>query len=153
MKQFCKWWLCVFVVFSIVDGIASAREDWMPDPNLRRAVREALKLPNDVLLTQLEMKRLTGLDAADRQITDVTGLEHAVNLTWLGLGGNKIRNLCPLAGLNQLETLYLWINPISDISPLANLTQLRALDLVRMPDFRYNATCDFNTIEVPESSS
>ena len=129
MKQFCKWWLCVFVVFSIVDGIASAQEDWMPDANLRQAVRETLELPDDVLLTQVEMKRLTGLDAADRQITDVTGLEHALNLTWLGLGGNEIRNLGPLAGLNQLETLYLWVNPISDISPLANLTQLRDLDL------------------------
>ena len=101
----------------------------MPDANLRQAVQEALELPDGVPLTQPIMNQLTVLDATDSQITDVTGLEHAINLTWLGLGGNEIGNLHPLAGLNQLETLYVWVNPISDISPLANLTQLRALDL------------------------
>ena len=125
MKQIFIIGLCVFVVCSV----ASAQAEWMPDPNLRQAVREALDLPNDTPLTQLVMNQLIGLDAADSQITDLTGLEHAINLTWLSLGGNEIRNLRPLAGLNQLETLSVWVNPISDISPLANLTQLRALDL------------------------
>ncbi len=101
----------------------------MPDPNLRQAVREALELPDEIPLTQPIMNQLTRLDAADGQITDLTGLEHAMNLTWLSLGGNEIRNLRPLAGLNQLETLYIWVNPISDISPLVDLTQLRHLDL------------------------
>ena len=129
MKQFCKWWLCVFVVFGIASDVTSAQEEWMPDPNLWQAVREALELPDEVPLTQLLMDQLTGLDAADSQITDLTGLEHAINLTWLSLGGNEIRNLRPLAGLNQLETLYIWVNPISDISSLVDLTQLRHLDL------------------------
>ena len=130
MKLFCKWWLCVFVSFGIIaSSITLAQEEWMPDPNLRQAVQEALELPDDTPLTQPIMNQLIGLDAADSQITDLTGLEHAINLTWLYLGGNEIRNLRPLAGLNQLETLYIWVNPISDISPLANLTQLRALDL------------------------
>ena len=119
----------VLILFNVASGVGMAQEAWMPDANLRQAVRETLELPDDVLLTQLEMKRLTGLNAADSRITDVTGLEHAVNLTWLSLGGNEIRDLRPLAGLNQLETLYIWVNPISDISPLANLTQLRVLDL------------------------
>ena len=129
MKQFRKWWLCVFVIFGIASGVTSAQDEWMPDLNLRQAVRVALELPDDTPLTQLVMNQLIGLDAADSQITDLTGLEHAINLTWLSLGGNEIRNLRPLAGLNQLETLYLWVNPISDISPLANLIQLRDLDL------------------------
>lgn len=129
MKQFCKWWLCVFLVFGIVSGVTFAQEEWMPDPNLRQAVREALELPNEIPLTQLVMSQLTGLEAVESQITDLTGLEHAINLTWLSLGGNEIGNLRPLAGLNQLETLYVWVNPISDISPLATLTQLRTLDL------------------------
>lgn len=101
----------------------------MPDPNLRQAVREALELPDGVLLTQLEMKRLTGLDAADSQITDVTGLEHATNVTWLEIGVNEIRDLSPLAGLIRLEALYIFVNPLSDISPLANLVNLKTLDL------------------------
>ena len=129
MKQFCKWWLCVFVVFGIANGVPLAQNEWMPDPNLRQAVRKALELSDEIPLTQPIMNQLTRLDAADGQITDLTGLEHAINLTWLNLGGNEIRNLRPLAGLNQLETLYIWVNPISDISPLVDLTQLRHLDL------------------------
>ena len=101
----------------------------MPDANLRQAVREALELPDGVLLTQLEMKRLTGLNAADSRITDVTGLEHATNVTWLEIGVNEIRDISPLAGLIRLEALYIFVNPLSDISPLANLVNLKTLDL------------------------
>ena len=128
MKQFCKWWLCVFVVFGIASGVTSAQEEWMPDANLRQAVRESLELPDDVLLTQLEMKRLTGLDATDSQITDLTGLESAMNLTWIRLGVNEIRDLSPLAKLVHLEALWIFVNPLSDISPLTNLVNLKTLD-------------------------
>ncbi len=101
----------------------------MPDANLRQTVRESLELPDGVLLTQLEMKRLTGLDASDSQITDLTGLEHATNLTSLSLGVNEIQDLSPLARLVRLETLLIYANPLSDISPLANLVNLKRLDL------------------------
>jgi len=80
-------------VFGVACSISSAQGEWMPDPNLRQAVREALGLQGDVLLTQLEIKRLTELDAQDRQIANLTGLEHAINLTWLNLGANEIRDL------------------------------------------------------------
>ena len=105
--------------------IASAQEDWMPDPNLRQAVRESLELPGEVLLTQLEMKRLTGLDAVESEIKDLTGLEYATNVTWLNLGVNEIRDLSPLAELINLEVLWIFVNPLSDISPLANLVSLK----------------------------
>ena len=101
----------------------------MPDPNLQQAVRESLELPDDILLMQLEMKRLTELDAQDRQIMNLTGLEHAINLTWLNLGANEIRDLSPLTELIHLEALWVYVNPLSDISPLANLVNLKTLDL------------------------
>ena len=120
--------LCFFMMLSITCG-ASAQEAWMPDANLRQVIRESLELPDDVLFTQLEIKRLTELDAQDRQITNLTGLEHAINLTWLNLGVNEIRDLSPLAGLIHLEYLWIYVNPLSDISPLANLVNLKTLDL------------------------
>ena len=130
MKQFRKCWLCVFVVFGIIaSSIASAQEEWMPDPNLRRVVQEALELPDDTLLTQIEMRRLTRLDAYRKEITNLTGIEHATNLTWLSFAENQVRDLNPLVELLHLETLYLWGNSISNLSPLANLIQLRHLDL------------------------
>ena len=119
----------VLILFGVSSSVGIAQEEWMPDVNLRQAVRESLELPDGVLLTQLEMNQLTGLDAADSQITDLTGLEHATNVTWLKLGVNEIRDISPLAGLIRLEALYIFVNPLSDLSPLANLVNLKTLDL------------------------
>ena len=99
------------------------------DPNLERAIRERLGLLDVISLTQADMLQLGGLDAKGKQITDLTGLEHATNLTWLDLGDNDIRDLHPIAGLIQLGALYIWGNPIFDISPLEHLTSLRTLVL------------------------
>ena len=101
----------------------------IPDPNLEHAIREKLVLPDEIPVTQLVMKQLTGLDAGNSQIKDLVGLEYATNLTRLSLSQNEINNLTSLAGLSYLESLSLWGNPISDLSPLANLTRLRGLDL------------------------
>ena len=101
----------------------------IPDRNLRRALRETLNLPDEIPITQPEMLRLKRLEAPDRQIANLTGLEYASNLKWLRLQRNNISDIKPLSGLNQLEGLGLWTNPISDLSPLANLTNLGQLDL------------------------
>ena len=101
----------------------------MPDPNLRQAVREALELSDEIPLTQPIMNQLTELEAVESQIKDLTGLEHAINLTRLDLGVNEIRDISPLAGLIHLEALWIYTNPLSDISPLANLLNLKRLDM------------------------
>ena len=108
----------------------------IPDPNLKRAVREALELPDEKPITQQEIRRLINLPAEKREITDLTGLEYATNLKELGLSFNQIQDITPLAGLVNLELLALIHNPISDLSPLANLIQLESLYLtaVRITD-------------------
>ena len=123
---------CLFLIVGailVVTRPAFAQIVEIPDPNLRHAVREALTLSDDMLLTQQEMLRLTQLEAPEKHIKDLTGLEHATNLKWIDVHRNNISNLKPLAELTQLERLGLWVNPISDLSPLANLTKLRGLDL------------------------
>ena len=112
----------------MLQELASAEVE-IPDSNLERAIREQLVLPDGMPVTQLVMKQLTRLDAGDNQIKDLTGLEHAIDLTSIHLHRNSINNLKPLAELIQLEHLSLWGNPISNLSPLANLTQLRYLHL------------------------
>ena len=105
----------------------------VPDPNLKATIRATLKLPDGVPLNQASMRKLTRLDAHNRQITALTGLEHALNLTELNLAGNDISDLVsivrPLANLIQLTELHLGGNRIEDISPLGNLTQLTVLRL------------------------
>ena len=50
-------------------------------------------------ITVAEMATLTSLDLSRVVVTDLTGLEHAVNLRELFLGGNAIADLSPLDGL------------------------------------------------------
>ncbi len=99
----------------------------IPDPNLRIAIREALHLPGDVAITQANMLELTYLEAQGKQIEDLSGLEHAVNITGVNFFENRVSNLSPLADLINLEYVQLDRNPISDLSPLAKLTQLDSL--------------------------
>ena len=104
----------------------------IPDPNLEGAIRDQLNLeflavPPDEPITQFNMLRLGWLDGRGKNITDLTGLEYATNLTHLYLGGNNIENLEPLAELINLELLGLFPNRIQDVTPLANLINLKYL--------------------------
>ena len=86
-----------------------------------------MSLPGAVALTQGQMRRrLTRLDAGgDRGITDLTGLEYATNIQFLGLYHNPIVDITPLAHLTKLEGFNLWGCRIVDLRPLRNLKNLR----------------------------
>ena len=101
----------------------------IPDPNLRQALREALALPDEIPITQLDMLQLTGFAAESAQIETLTGLEYAKNLKVLILNNNPIQDLTPLSSLTQLELLQLPGVPINDLTPIKNLTQLKELSL------------------------
>ena len=98
------------------------------DANLERAVREALNRPQGTL-TVADLDTLTVLDASDRNIQSLAGLEHATALRELYLLRNEITDVSPLAGLTNLQSLSLWGNEIADVQPLASLTNLRKLSL------------------------
>ncbi len=130
MKQFCRSCLCVFVVLSIASGVTSAQEDWMPDPNLRSALREVI---GAVELTQQNLQVLTYLNLQDKSITNITGLEQARNLRELHISQNPISDISALADLTQLVELHFWHIPAHpsnlDLRPLVNLTNLEVLSL------------------------
>ncbi len=121
------------------EQIASAIEDpvHIPDPNLRSAIHDALGLDSPII-TQADMLRLEMLPAERQGITDLTGIEFALNLTSLLLQGNNITNLTPLETLTTLKFLFLTGNAITDISPLSSLTRLKRLhlDFNRISDIR-----------------
>ena len=122
-----------FLVFSLILLTAQASAFDVidiPDPNLKKVIREILKLPDEIPLTQQEMLRLKWLDAMDMGITDLTGLEYAIHLKNARLDRNQISDLRPLAGLVNLEILELKGNQIVDISPLMNLANLERLTLI-----------------------
>ena len=100
----------------------------IPDPNLRTAIAETLGKNPNAPITAEEMKRLERLDARNRDIHDLTGLQFATNLDELILERNQISDLSPIAGLINLGSLDLWINPVSDLSPVKGLKNLYHLN-------------------------
>ncbi len=110
-------------------ALRAAPEDpvFFADANLKQAVKDALGITTDP--TQAQMATLTQLHAGGRGITDLTGIEYAVNLTFLQLRVNQITDVSPLSGLTNLTDLVLPFNQISDLSPLVGLANLRQLRL------------------------
>ena len=129
MTTLVRCCVCSFIIFIHWCSPVYAQVVYLPDPNLKKAIREELNLPDEIPLTQTEMLQLTRLDARDRQIANLTGLEYATNLTGMTLPYNEISDLTPLAELIRLEYLWLWGNSISDLSPLTSLTALKRIDL------------------------
>ena len=102
---------------------------YIPDVNLRAAIEETLgKAPGASIATQ-DMARLTRLEADERGIRDLTGLEYAINLERIEFRRNEISDLAPLAGLTRLNNIKLRGNRITDVSPLADLTNVDWLGL------------------------
>ena len=101
----------------------------IPDSNLERAIRDTLSLPDGVSLTQLDMLRFTELQASQRDITNLTGLQYATTLEALHLWGNQIQDVTPLANLTKLRDLDLSYNAVVSVEPLAGLINLQRLNL------------------------
>ena len=101
----------------------------IPEANLHAVIAEALgKAPSDSI-TEADLKRLRRIDADERGISDLTGLEHATRLERIEFRRNSISDLSPLAGLIRLNNIKLRGNRITDVSPLAELTNVDWLGL------------------------
>jgi hypothetical protein len=87
------------------------------DPNLGAAVREAIHVPERPIYPS-DLASLTSLSASGRNISNLTGLEHCIDLTHLDLSYNQIANITPLANLISLAYLQLDLNQIGNINCL-----------------------------------
>ena len=134
----------------------------IPDANLRAVIAETLDKQPNVPLTRADMARLQRLNAHNRDIGDLTGLEFATNLQEIRANNNSITDLSPLAGLSRLDVIEFGENVISDLSPLSGLINLRWLivngnlisDVSPIADLRlleglnigHNAISDFSAL-------
>ena len=146
--------LVLITVFVFLMCASVSAQDWMPDENLREAVRAHLQLADSESLTQQSMESLDELHIQHREISDITGLEFAINLKVLFIFGNPISDLNPIANLQfivlnaggcritdvsplknmvTLEHLYLHYNRIHDVTPLLKLINLKELALLGNP--------------------
>ena len=154
--MFC---LIVFLMFPLT---APAQNVTIPDANLRTAIAETLGKAPQAPITRADMAKLTHLEAHNRDIRDLTGLEFATNLDVIRANNNLIADLLPLAELTRLNVIVFRHNVISDLSPLAGLINLESLivpdnlisDLspiaelstLRTTDISRNAISDFSPL-------
>ena len=112
----------------------------IPNPNLAAAVRESLNMSAGEPFTTHSILGLVKLEASDRGIKSLTGLEHAVNLKAVDLGeeyisgegyvnSNAISDFSPLERLTVLELNLARMSGLRDVSALASLTNLETLHL------------------------
>jgi len=91
---------------------------------VRRAIGEGTAPP-----TQEQVLSLTRLEASDRGIGSLVGIEYLSIVQSLDLSANRIGDLSPLDALMELRMLDLAGNMVTDLSPLRELPNLQVLVL------------------------
>ncbi len=126
-SEICALTLCM--VLFLMPLSTSAQTVNIPDANLRAAIAEALGKAPAATMTADEMETLTRLEAPDKGILNLTGLETARNLEEINLDNNLITDLSPLTESTRLRGIELRQNTITDLSPLSELISLTGLAL------------------------
>ena len=127
------------VVSALYDDIPLVEPDDRNDPisgvvfisdlNLRSAIEQTLNIAPGTAITPAIMAKLRIIVADDQGISDLRGLEFAINLERIEFRRNTISDLSPLRNLTRLNNIKLRGNQITDITPLANLTRVDWLGL------------------------
>ncbi|WP_373484354.1 dockerin type I domain-containing protein [Acetobacterium sp.] len=109
------------------------------DPNLSSALLyRGIDRNGDGAITQQEIKGFGGISLNNCDITSLTGLEYATELTQLDLSGNpSLVNVEPIKGLTKLEELNLRNTGVSDADKMS---------FVRLSD--QNCALGFKTFQV-----
>ena len=109
------------------DGSVGEEAVTFADRNLEAEIREAIAIPQGPIYPS-DLEGLSSLNATQRNIADLTGVEYCTSLTELDLSHNYyISDISALANLTHLTELCLHSNEIGDISALAHLTNLTEL--------------------------
>ncbi|WP_407269753.1 leucine-rich repeat domain-containing protein [Radiobacillus sp. PE A8.2] len=129
-KSFVLMVLLFVAVIGLVVPKADAVTAVVPDTGLKEAINDELGEPATYEPTIADIESLTTLTAFGRDISNLEGLQHAINLEELILNGNEITEISLLSGLVNIEELSIAHNSgLSDITPLNNLNQLTYLSL------------------------
>ena len=130
----------ILLIFLSIPSTSTAQTVNIPDPNLRAAIAAELGKASSDTITTSDMAALRSLTARESDISDLTGLKHAINLRSLDFGDNSISDITSLSGLTNLRSLYLLGNSISNITSLSGLINLTVLYL------GHNLISDISTV-------
>lgn len=120
------------VIQYVAKGInAKTIAEIFPDQNLARSIAMEVNSNDDIsaVITPGELAGITDLYIDRKEIKDLTGIEHLINLVFLYLRDNKLEDISPIENLTSLRYLYITNNQIHDLSPLSNISGLRHLDM------------------------
>jgi len=125
--------LLVLASSVFLSSTSSAANVDVPDKNLAKQLRKALKLADDAPLTTTDLEKLNSFkyDARNKNvITNLEGIQYATNLTSLNVRRNDISDITPLASLTKLKVLEIDSNKkITDLTPLQDLLIIERLNV------------------------
>lgn len=120
----------VLFTFVLLAAPVSADEIF-PDEKLRAVIKEILvkKQINKETIEEADLKTIYFLDAPEKGIKDLTGLDKCTNLASVKLPKNEIESVAALAALKNVQELHLQHNKIADIAPLGEMPKLQYIQL------------------------
>jgi Leucine-rich repeat (LRR) protein len=108
-------------MLSLVHFVEVVGEVRIPDPALQRAIAYSIGVNERDLTVGLIQEKLEFLEANDREIRDLRGLEHAISLKTLVLRDNLIEDFRPLSDLKNLIKLDISGNRLANLDTLVPL--------------------------------
>ncbi len=132
VKRFLAVTLSIILVFGLFSAslwAAPADIVNIPDPYFKADINSELGQPTDSDITEAQMALLQNLTASNASISDLSGIEYAVNLTTFIMRDNQVTNLEPLKSLPKIEYLSLSSNSVTsnNFPDLSQNTTLKSL--------------------------
>jgi Leucine-rich repeat (LRR) protein len=116
------------------DGLPANDVVTISDSELNNVVRALLGIESENDVTTLYM---TGLDTLNISgipaISDLTGMEYAVNVKYLRFGETSVTDISPIGELENVEYLRFNDTDITDISPISDYTSLTYVNANTVP--------------------
>ncbi|MBF2379196.1 InlB B-repeat-containing protein [Listeria welshimeri] len=104
-----------------------------PDPVLAEKIRSTTAKPSvGSTVTQSDLNKVTYVNIqgyGKEPIKTIEGMQYLNELSYLGLDGNQVSDLTPLANASKLTYLTLSDNNVTDVSSLKNLSKLYLIGL------------------------
>ena len=128
--------LMLLMLFSLPATLNAAPGDLvnMPDAQLRQAIIDTLALGGDPTEADMALLTTITIDGGSYLVSDLTGIEYAVNLTELLFTNQLLSDFSPLASLTLMENLDFTdcsnLSDISFISTMVNLVELIASNCI-----------------------
>ncbi len=132
-----------------------------PDSALDQVVRAAIGVDSGQLYRS-DVMTLAVIDANERDISSLSGLEYCPELTSAYLSNNAISDLTPFSSIHKIYNLQLNVNNITDITPLtsnvnvgilllrdnhvSDLSALASNYRIHLLDLRNNNVSDLNIL-------